>query len=120
MTIPFEKFLAEVDEQIVMRIPGCAVVFTRAERHTSPLLIQQVRHARVLHENVILMAIEPVGRPIVHARERFEITSMGQGFYRVIVKIGFLQTPDLQTYVKGLIRLGARLCEGRNPLSGGL
>jgi KUP system potassium uptake protein len=106
MTIPFDKFLAEIDQEIVARIPGCAVVFTRAEHHTSPLLIQQVRHTRVLHENVILMAIEPVGRPIVHARERFEITSLGHGFYRVIVKIGFLQTPDLQTYVKGLIRLG--------------
>ena len=82
------------------------MVFTRAQRHTSPLLIQQMRHNRVLHENVILMAVEPVGRPIVHARERFEITNLGHGFYRVVVKIGFLQTPDLPTYVKGCIRLG--------------
>ena len=106
MTIPFDKFLAVVDDQCITRIPGCAVVFTRAQRHTSPLLIQQMRHNRVLHENVILMAVEPVGRPIVHARERFEITNLGHGFYRVVVKIGFLQTPDLPTYVKGCIRLG--------------
>jgi len=52
------------------------------------------------------MTIEATGRPIVHARERFEITSLENGFYRVIVKIGFLQTPDLQAYVKGLVRLG--------------
>jgi KUP system potassium uptake protein len=106
MTVPFDQFLAVVDEQCITRIPGCAVVFTRAERHTSPLLIQQMRHNRVLHENVILMSVQPVGRPIVHARERFEIANLGHGFYRVIVKIGFLQTPDLPAYVKGLIRLG--------------
>jgi len=106
MTIPLSKFLAEIDEQVLMRIPGCAVVFTRAEHHASPLLIQQVRHTRVLHENVILMTVEPTGRPIVHARERFEITNLGQGFYRVVVKIGFLQTPDLPTYVRGCIRMG--------------
>ena len=106
MTIPFDQFLATVDQQCLTRIPGCAVVFTRAERHTSPLLIQQMRHNRVLHESVILMAIVPVGRPIVHARERFEITNLGRGFYRVVVKIGFLQTPDLPAYVKGCIRLG--------------
>jgi KUP system potassium uptake protein len=106
MTIPFKEFVAEVDNQVIARIPGCAVVFTRAEHHTSPLLIQQVRHTRVLHENVILMTIEPTGRPVVHAKERFEVSNLGHGFYRVIVKIGFLQTPDLQTYVKGLIRLG--------------
>ncbi len=106
MTIPFDKFLGLVDEQVVARIPGCAVVFTRAARNTSPLLIQQVRHNRVLHENIILMTIEAVGRPIVHARERFEITDLGHGFHRVVVKIGFLQTPDLPTYVKGCVRLG--------------
>lgn len=106
MTIPFDKFLAEINEDEITRVPGCAVVFTRAEHHTSPLLIQQVRHNHVLHENVILMTIEATGRPIVHARERFEITSLEKGFYRVIVKIGFLQTPDLEAYVKGLIRLG--------------
>ena len=106
MTIPFDKFIEEIDDQVITRIPGCAVVFTRAERHTSPLLVQQVRHNRVLHENIILMAIEPVGRPVVHARERFEIAELGHGFYRVVVKIGFLQSPDLPTYVKGCARLG--------------
>ncbi len=106
MTIPFDEFLAEINEDEIVRVSGCAVVFTRAEHHTSPLLIQQVRHNHVLHENVILMTIEATGRPIVHARERFEITSLEKGFYRVIVKIGFLQTPDLQAYVKGLVRLG--------------
>jgi KUP system potassium uptake protein len=106
MTIPFDKFIEEIDAQRITRVPGCAVVFTRAERHTSPLLIQQVRHNRVLHENVILMAIEPVGRPVVHARERFEISDLGHGFHRVVVKIGFLQNPDLPTYVKGCARLG--------------
>ncbi len=106
MTIPLSKFQAEMEQHVLMRIPGCAVVFTRAEHHTSPLLIQQVRHTRVLQENVILMTIEPTGRPIVHAKERFEVSNLGHGFYRVVVKIGFLQTPDLPAYVKGLIRLG--------------
>jgi len=106
MTVPLTEFLADIDNQVVTRIPGCAVVFTRAEHHTSPLLIQQVRHTRVLQENVILMTIEPTGRPVVHAKERFEIINLGKGFYRVVVRIGFLQTPDLPAYVKGLIRLG--------------
>jgi KUP system potassium uptake protein len=106
MTIPFETFLRTLDEQIVTRIPGCAVVVTRAERHTSPVLVQLVRHNRTLHESVILMTIQPVGRPIVHARERLEITDLGNGFHRVIVKVGFLQTPDLPTYIKGCVRLG--------------
>ncbi len=87
-------------------MPGCAVVFTRAQTHTSPILIQLARHSRVLHEDVILMTIQPVGRPVVHARERFEITNLGRGFHRVVVKLGFLQTPDLPAYVRGCVRMG--------------
>jgi KUP system potassium uptake protein len=112
MTVPFDTFLETLDEEVVTRVPGCAVVFTRAEQHTSPILVQQVRHNQVLHEYVILMTIEPVGRPIVHARERLEIAYLGKGFYRVIVKIGFLQTPDLPTYVKGCIRMGLECAKG--------
>jgi KUP system potassium uptake protein len=112
MTMPFSTFLATLDEQLIARIPGCAIVFTKAEHHTSPILVQQVRHNRILHEHVILMTVEPVGRPIVHARERLEITDLGKGFHRVVVKIGFLQTPDLPTYVKGCVRMGLECAKG--------
>jgi KUP system potassium uptake protein len=106
MTVPFDTFMATLDQHLVARIPGCAVVVTRAVHNTSPLLVQQVRHNRVLHENVILMTIEPVGRPVVHANERLQYTDLGKGIYHVIAKVGFLQTPDLPTYVKGCIRMG--------------
>jgi KUP system potassium uptake protein len=112
MTVPLESFLETLNDHLVARIPGCAVFVTRAERHASPVLVQQVRHNRVLHENVILMTIEPQGRPVIHARERLEISNLGNGIYRVIVKVGFLQTPDLPIYIKGCVRLGLDCAKG--------
>jgi KUP system potassium uptake protein len=106
MTVPLDRFLATLDNEIVARVPGCAVIVTRAQRHTSPVLVQQVRHNHVLHEQVILMTIEPQNRPVVLARDRLEITDLGNGIHRVVVKVGFLQVPDLPTYVKGCVRLG--------------
>jgi KUP system potassium uptake protein len=106
MTVPFDRFTESLEEQLVARIPGCAVVFTRALHNASPILIQQVRHNKVLHEHVILMTIEPVARPVVHARERLAVTHLGHGFHRVVVKLGFMQSPDLPAYVKGCARLG--------------
>lgn len=106
MSVPFASFVESLDRDLVARIPGCAVVLTRAVDHASPILVQQMRHNRVLHEHVILMTILPVGRPIVHARDRLEITGLGHGFHRVVVKLGFMQTPDVATYVKGCVRMG--------------
>jgi KUP system potassium uptake protein len=112
MTMPFDIFLGLVEAECFSRVPGCAVVFTRAQRHTSPILIQQLRHNQVLHENIILMTLEPVGRPVVHPRDRLQITPLGHGFYRVIVQIGFLQTPDLPAYVRGCIKQGLDCAKG--------
>ena len=106
MSVPFDDFLKSLDEQLVTRIPGCAVVLTRAADYASPVLVQQVRHSRVLHEHVILLTIQPIGRPIVPPRERLQIIELGHGFHRVIAKLGFMQRPDLQNYVKGCVRLG--------------
>src|SRR6185369_6071801 len=104
--VPLETFLEGLPEQCITRIPGCSVVLTRAFDRASPVLVQQLRHNRVLHENVILMTIHPVGRPVVQPKDRLEITDLGQGFYRVIVKLGFMQTPDLGLYVRNCVRMG--------------
>jgi KUP system potassium uptake protein len=111
-TVPLNEFIATVDSQLVTRVPGCAVFVTRAQRNTSPVLVQQVRHNKVLHEDVILMAIEPVGRPVVHARDRLTIEALGHGFHRVTVRLGFLQMPDLPIFVKGCGRLGLLCAKG--------
>ena len=120
MTIPLSKFLAEIDEHVLMRIPGCAVVFTRAEHHTSPLLIQQVRHTHVLQENVIMMTIEPTGRPVVHAKERFEIINLGQGFLSRRGQDRLSPDPGSSDLCEGLHPPGTRLRQGRHSLHGRL
>jgi KUP system potassium uptake protein len=108
LATPFDQFLTTIDDQVLARIPGCAVFTTRGEHYASPVLVQQVRHNKVLHEDVILMRIEPVGRPFVHARERLEIETLGHGFHRVTVRLGFLQVPDLPIFVKGCARMGLK------------
>jgi KUP system potassium uptake protein len=113
MTMPFDRFLETVDDQLLARVPGCAVFVTRGEKYASPVLLRQVRHNKVLHEDVILMRIEPVGRPFVHARERLEIVSLGHGFHRVTARLGFLQAPDLPVFVKGCARLGLHCAKGQ-------
>jgi KUP system potassium uptake protein len=110
--IPFERFLATIDDQLLARIPGCAVFASRGEGYASPVLVQQVRHNKVLHEDVILMKIDLVGRPFVHARDRLRIETLGHGFHRVTVRLGFLQSPNLPIFVKGCARLGLSCAAG--------
>jgi len=53
---------------------------------TSPVLLQNLKHNKILHEKVVLLSILPTDVPTVAARERVKVEGLGQGFYRVIAK----------------------------------
>jgi KUP system potassium uptake protein len=113
LSVPFESFMATVEDRLIARIPGCAVFLTRVADNTSPVLLQQVEHNRVLHEHVILMTLELKRRPMVPSRKRLEVTELGHGFHRVIVRVGFMQTPDIPKYIKACTRHGLVFCGGK-------
>ena len=79
---------------------------------TSPMIVHHVDHNRVLHEHVVLLSIVPTRRPAVPARDRLEIQDLGHGFHRVLAKIGFMQIPDVVTYIKECEKLGLEFCGG--------
>ena len=110
-SMPFEDFITQVDKMLVARLPGTGVFVTRLAETASPMMLHQVTINRVLHEHVILLTVQPTRRPRVPASERLEIRELGNGFYRVIVKIGFMQRPDIPTALRGCVKLGMGFCK---------
>ena len=110
-SMPFEEFFNRIDTMLVARLPGTGVFVTRMGETASPMLLHQVTFNRVLHEHVILLSVQPTRRPRVPASERLEIRDLGNGFHRVIVKIGFMQRPDIPTALRGCVKLGMGFCK---------
>ncbi|MGB8840778.1 MAG: KUP/HAK/KT family potassium transporter [Aliidongia sp.] len=109
-SMPFDDFIAQIDQRVLARLPGTGVFVTRLTDTVSPMLLHQVTINRVLHEHVILLTVQPTRRPRVPADERIEIRDLGHNFHRVIVKIGFMQRPDIPTALRGCVRLGLDFC----------
>jgi KUP system potassium uptake protein len=59
------------------------------------VLLHHVKHNRSLHRRVVLLSIASEKRPTVVDETRLVITDLGQGFYRVIVRFGFIETPRI-------------------------
>jgi KUP system potassium uptake protein len=57
----------------------------------------------MLHETIVLLSIVPADEPIVPRSERVQVEDLGQGFYRVLARNGFMQTPN----VPGLLSIAA-------------
>jgi KUP system potassium uptake protein len=95
MSMPLDRFLAHADEMVIGRAPGMGVWLTKVEHGASPMLLRHIEHNRVLHETVVLLTFVADRRPRVPFHERHSVKKLGHGFYRIEVKLGFMQTPDI-------------------------
>jgi KUP system potassium uptake protein len=106
MSVPLEKFLPYADNEVIGRAPGLGVWLTKVEHGASPMLLRHIEHNRVLHEKVVLLTFVSDRRPRVPFEERHSVERLGRGFYRIQVRLGFMQTPDIPLTLLNCNRLG--------------
>jgi KUP system potassium uptake protein len=104
--MPLDRFLAYVDSMVIGRAPGLGVWLTKVEHGASPMLLRHLEHNRVFHERVTLLSFVPDRRPRVPFAERHKVERIGHGFYRVQVRLGFMQTPDIPRTLQNIQLLG--------------
>ena len=104
--LPLDRFLTYVDDLVIGRAPGLGIWLTKVEHGASPMLIRHLQHNRVFHESVALLGFVPDRRPRVPFGERHTVENIGHGFYRVRVRLGFMQTPDIPLTLQHIQLLG--------------
>ncbi|MGE4264817.1 MAG: potassium transporter Kup [Desulfovibrio sp.] len=96
MGLPFDLFLNSlVAGKPPVRIPGTGVFMSVSPTGTPITLLHHYKHNKVLHEQVLLLSIGSSDVPYVPARDRLAVTSLGHGFFRIIARYGFMQTPSV-------------------------
>ena len=107
--MPLDAFMAQLERDKVARVPGTAVFLTRVTRDTPPVLAWYVRHSRALHGRVIAITggVEPV--PWIPDGLRTAITREAPEFWRVIVRYGFMEQPDIPRLLVQLKQYGCAI-----------
>jgi KUP system potassium uptake protein len=90
-----DEFIAWVLTSPPIRIPGAAGIFTAAKEGIPLGLTLLLRHNRVLHERVLLIAVISVDAPRVVPEQRIRLVPVGAGITRVLFHFGFMETPDI-------------------------
>jgi KUP system potassium uptake protein len=106
LSMPLERFVDNIDKMVVARPPGVGVWLTKVAHGASPMLLHHVKNNSVMHETVILMTFVADRRPRVPLGERHSIERLGHGIYRIQVRLGFMQTPDIPLTLKNCKMLG--------------
>jgi len=106
MSMPLDRFINYADNTVIGRAPGVGVWLTKVEHGASPMLLRHIEHNRVLHEIVVLLSFVFEHRPRVPFQRRHTVQHLGHGFYRIQVRLGFMQTPDIPLSLTNCQMLG--------------
>ena len=77
------------------RVPGTAVFMTSTPDGVPHALLHNLKHNKVLHERVILLTVKIEDVPFVNLTKRLQLDDIGQGFYRMVARYGFMEEPDV-------------------------
>jgi KUP system potassium uptake protein len=94
-TLPFDFFMKDVEMNPPTRVPGTSVFMYGNTDGTPPALLHNLIHNKVLHERVVLLTVETAEIPVVAEEDRTEVVRLGTGFFRVILRYGFTEDPDI-------------------------
>jgi KUP system potassium uptake protein len=76
-------------------IPGTAFFLTPDADVVPSALLHNLKHNRVLHEQTVLLTVETLRVPYATAEERATVEPLGGCFLRVILRFGFMETPNV-------------------------
>jgi KUP system potassium uptake protein len=94
-SLPLASFLARLPQSRTVRVPGMAVFLTGTPDYVPAALLHNLKHNKVLHEKILFVTVVNVDVPEVTAEERATVTELAPGIHRVIIRYGFMESPDL-------------------------
>jgi KUP system potassium uptake protein len=93
--LPLSTFLQNLRPDRPSRIPGSAVYLTARTDVVPGALLHTLKHFNALHERVVLMSMRTEDVPRVPNNSRIDIQEVGQGFWAVQVRWGFMEAPSV-------------------------
>ena len=109
MCIPLDAFLSELKSQNIRRVPGTAV-YMSGNRFGTPLaLLHNLKHNKVLHEEVVLLTVRTEEVPyLTNPRDRVALENLHEGFWRAQIHFGFMEKPNVPVALERVKQAGLR------------
>jgi KUP system potassium uptake protein len=77
------------------RVPGTAVFLTPNPEGVPHAMLHNLKHNKVLHEKVVILTVKFLDVPHTNQEERVSVEAMLHEFYRITVRYGFKDEPDI-------------------------
>jgi KUP system potassium uptake protein len=105
-SLPLAPFLARLPQSRTIRVPGTAVFLTGNPDYVPTSLLHNLKHNKVLHERVLFVTVQTVDEPEVAPDRRTDVSELAPGIHRVILRYGFMESPNIPRALEDLNNLG--------------
>jgi KUP system potassium uptake protein len=94
-SLSIDDFLRDLKRNVIPRVPGTAVFMSRNRSGIPITLLHNLKHNKVVHQNVVLLNIDVEETAHVGDDHRYEWADLGSGVWRLILHVGFMEDPNL-------------------------
>ncbi len=109
--LPIADFLKSVSEFAPVRVKGTSVFLAGNPEGTPLALTHSLKHNKTLHERVILLTVLIEEVPYVEKERRVEVADLGNSFWRVVGRYGFMEEPRVSEILMGCKEQGLKVKE---------
>jgi KUP system potassium uptake protein len=92
---PIDDLIDALEKRQPHKVAGTAVFLTADPEAAPTALLHSLKHYKVLHEQNVVLTLVTDSTPRVAPAERVTVTPLGKIFTRVIVRFGFMETPNI-------------------------
>jgi KUP system potassium uptake protein len=107
--LPMKEFLAQIEANPPLRVPGTAVFMTAQPTGTPSALAHNVRHNKVLHEHVVLLTARTEPTPFVSEDRRVSVEPLADGIVYATALYGFMEDPNIPEVLHRVRDKGVKL-----------
>jgi KUP system potassium uptake protein len=92
---PLDDLVRILEKKPPQRVPGTAVFLTSDPKSAPTALLHSLKHYKVLHEKNVILSVETTHTPRVESDKRVTIEPVGSTFMRVVLRFGYMETPNI-------------------------
>ncbi|HDO1314005.1 potassium transporter Kup [Aeromonas veronii] len=89
------SFLENIKIHPPVHVPGTAVFLARTTNGIPHAMVHNLKHNKVLHDNVVFLTVMTLEVPDVESVDRVCVTDLGDGFWQVVAFYGYKESPDM-------------------------
>ncbi len=111
-TLDFAHLLNNLQTHPIPRVLGTAVFLTPQSSGVPPTLLHHIKHNKALHEQVVVMSVQSTSIPMVDPKDQVTVKDIGDNFWTVTARHGFLQSADVPRLLRIAGEQGLETSEG--------